>query len=396
MVLLKKSVILILISAFMIFFAAMMVVAFLPQYLISLGTPKPLLQIIITIFLSTLFIFPYFLGKYSDRIQNRLYFMIIGTAGMIFTPFLLLFTANLILITIILFLFGFFASFSTIFFTLYSELVQNKSNWISYYNAITALGWFIGVQIAGIFIEIYGISIVFIISCIGMLIAIIFLVFVKEDRQLILDSVKKNNPIISNNSPNDVNDEILITKTIYYGSFFRSFGIQPILAVLVVIMGFHLSNNTEIGFLIGLNPLLQFFFMIILGILITEKNYKFLMLIGYSLSILVILGVRIAANFWGFLLSQILVSLSYSIYWMTTLTYISKRTTPKNKGLYIGYANTSSFAGNTIGGLFFGLILTLLNSDYYIAMYFMILFPIIATIIVLLGRKKLFSIPERI
>ena len=374
----------------------MMIVAFIPQYLIFLGTSGPILQLIMTIFLSALFIFPYLLGKYSDKIQNRLYFIIIGTVGMIFTPFLLLFTTNLILITIILFIFGFFASSYSIFFTLYSELVQNNSKWISYYNAMTALGWFIGVQIAGIFIEIYGITIVFLLSFIGLLISMIFVVFIREDRQVILNYAKENKKINANISQNNFENEISISKSIYYGAFFRSFGIQPIMAVLVVIMGIHLSSGTEIGFLIGLNPLLQFFLMILLGMLVNDKNHKFFMILGYNLSILVIFGVLLAADFWSFLLSQILVSFSFSIFWMTTITYISKNSTPRNKGLYIGYANTSMFAGNAMGGLFLGLLLTFVNSDYYIAMYFMIVFPIIATIIILLGREKLFSIPKRI
>jgi MFS family permease len=367
-----------------------MIMAFLPQYLQVLGAPGPILQIIITIFLSTLFIFPYFLGKYSDKIQNRKYFVLIGTAGMILIPFLLLFTINLILITIILFIFGIFASTSSLLFTLYSELVQNNSKWISYYNAITALGWFVGAQIAGLFIENYGFNFVFIISLIGMVIGAIFLVFINEDRQIILNSAKT---IDLNDSQNI---EFSISKSIYYGVFFRSFGIQPIMAILVVIMGFHLANDTEIGFLIGLNPLLQFFLMLLLGRLVIEKNFKFLILSGYGLSIFVIFGFLLAADFWGFLLSQFIVAFSFSIYWMTTITYISKNTTPKNKGVYIGYANTSAFAGNAIGGLFLSLLLTLVNSDYSIAMYFMVIFPIIAIIIILISRRKLFSIPERL
>ncbi|MHA1932056.1 MAG: MFS transporter [Promethearchaeota archaeon] len=396
MVLLKRSVILILISAFMIFLAAMMVIAFIPQYLTSLGTPTPILQLIMTIFLSTLFIFPYFLGKYSDKIQNRLYFIIIGTAGMILTPFLLLFTTNLILITILLFIFGFFASAFTLFFTLYSELVQNNSKWISYYNAITALGWFTGVQVAGVFIEIYDITIVFLLSFIAMLISLIFVIFIKEDRQVILNSAKENRTIDVNNSRNNFENETLISKSIYYGVFFRSFGIQPILAILVVIMHIHLTNDIEIGFLIGLNPLLQFFLMIGLGMLVTDKNHKIFMILGYALSIFVILGFLFASDFWGYLLSQFLVAFSFSVYWIATITYISKNSTPRNKGSYIGIANSSSFAGNTVGGLFFGFLLALANEDYYIAMYFMMIFPIIAIIIILLGRKKLFGFPKRI
>ncbi|MFW9822288.1 MAG: MFS transporter, partial [Candidatus Thorarchaeota archaeon] len=329
----------------------MMIIAFMPQYMLSLGTPRPILQIISTIFLTTLFIFPYIFGKYSDKIQNRRYFIIIGTAGMILTPFLLLFTTDLILITLIYFILGVFASASSIFFTLYTELVQNNSKWISYYNALTALGWFAGVQIAGLFIEFYrSITSVFYLSFFSLLISMVFIILIKEDRQIILKAATEHIKVDIKNSESNHDDEILVSKSIYFGIFFRSMGIQPILVILVVIMGFHLSSNAEIGFLIGLNPLLQFFLMVFLGMLFTSKNEKFFMLFGYGLSILVIFGFLLAKNFWSFLLSQFLVALSYSIYWMATITYISKNSTPKNKGKYIGVASTCGFAGNALGG----------------------------------------------
>ncbi|MFX1455560.1 MAG: MFS transporter [Promethearchaeota archaeon] len=395
MVLLKRSVLLILISNFFVYFGIMMIIAFMPQYMLLLGTPRPILQIISTIFLTTLFIFPYIFGKYSDKIQNRRYFIIIGTAGMIVTPFLLLFTTDLILITLIYFILGVFASASSIFFTLYTELVQNNSKWISYYNALTALGWFIGVQIAGIFIEFYGsITIAFYLSFFSLLISMVFIIFIKEDRQIILKAATEHIKVDIKNSESNHDDEILFSKSIYFGIFFRSMGIQPIMVILVVIMGFHLSSNAEIGFLIGLNPLLQFFLMVFLGMLFTGKNEKFFMFFGYCLSVLVIFGFLLATNFWSFLLSQFLVALSYSIYWMATITYISKNSTPKNKGKYIGFASTCGFAGNALGGLFLGFLLIIVNSDYYIAMYFMLLFPILALLLILLSRKKLFSLPK--
>ena len=383
MIVSKRSVILILISIFIIFFAAMIIVAFIPEYLISLGTHKHVLQLIITIFLSTLSIFPHFLGKYSDKIQNRHYFIIIGTAGMIVTPFLLVFTENLILITIILIFFGIFASSSSIFFTLYTELVQNDSKWISYYNALSALGWYLGVQIGGIFIDVYDISNVFLLSFIVFLGSIVFVIFIKEDRELILKHNKEiNNQGFDSPLENNPEEKTLISRSIYLGIFFRCFGLAPILTIIVVLMGIHLTSSTEVGFLIGLNPLLQFFLMILLGKILNDKNNRFFMLLGYGLGVFVIFGYIFSSNFWSFFITQFLLSFSYSVYWMTTLIYISKKSTPQNKGRYIGYANTSAFAGNAVGGLFFTLLLTIFNSDYYVAMYFMISFPVIALIII--------------
>ncbi len=385
----KRSVILILISISIIYFAVMIIYAFLPAYLEYLDTPVPMIQLTRSIFISTLFIFPSFIGKLSDKIQNRYYFILIGIIGMIGSIFLLSFTKNLILINILLFIFGFFASSSIILFTLYVELVQNDPKKISLYNACMAAGWFLGVQTGGILIYNYGIGHIFIYSLIPFMLTLVPVIFIKEDRQLILEQTNK----ISESNQNSNNEGEFVDKNpkfknILSSLFFRSFGIRPILGTIVIIMGFHFTNQAEIGFLIGINPLMQFFLMILVGKIITKKNLKPLMLLGYILTIFIILGYIYSSNFWSFLIFQILVALSYSLFWMGSLTYIAQNSTPKNKGRYMGYANTSAFAGDSIGGIFFGLLLLIFNlsydlsMSYDISMFFMVIFPVISLIIV--------------
>ncbi len=384
----KRSVILILISIFIVYFGAMVIVVYLPQYLLFLNTPKPLIQLTLSIFLSTLFIFPPIIGRISDKIQNRYYFILIGTLGMIFSSFLMLFAKNLILINVSLFLLGFFASSFTILFTLYTELVQNDSKKISYYNAAIAAGWFTGVQCGGIFIDFFGIQQIFLFSLIIFLISIFFVIFIKEDRQLILEhSMKFNEEDLNEISESITEENNSNFKSIYYSIFFRNFGIQPILGIIVIIMSFHLTSNTEIGFLIGINPLLQFFLLLYIGRLITNKNLKSFMLLGYILSVVIIIGYIFSFDFWSFMVIQILVSSSYSIFWMASVIYIAKNSTPKNKGSFIGKANSSGFAGDSIGGIFFNIMLVIFQSDYYMAMYFMLVFPVISVVVISLKFK---------
>lgn len=384
----KRSSILILITIFIVYFGAMVIVAYLPQYLDFLETPKPLISLTLSIFLSTLFIFPPIIGRFSDKLQNRYYFILIGALGILFSSFLMLFAKNLILINISLFLLGFSASSFTILFTLYTELVQNDSKKISYYNAAIAAGWFTGVQCGGIFIDFFGIQQIFLFSLLIFLLSIFFVIFIKEDRQLILEHSKKSNEENLNES-----SEIITKgknsnfKSIYYGIFFRAFGIAPILGIIVIIMRFHLTSNTQIGFLVGVNPLLQFFLLLYIGRLITNKNLKSFMLLGYILSVVIIIGYIFSFDFWSFLVIQILVSSSYSIFWMASVIYIAKNSTPKNKGSFIGKANSSGFAGDSIGGLFFTILLVIFQSDYYLAMYFMIMFPIISLVVISLKFK---------
>jgi len=77
------------------------------------------------------------------------------------------------------------------------------------------------------------------------------------------------------------------------------------------------------------------------------------------------------------------------MFFTATQIYVSKNTTPKNKGKYMGYLNTSSQLGNFTGGIFFTLLL-FVYSDYYPAMRFMIVFPAIAALIIFIkfDRKK--------
>ena len=98
----------------------MMLISYLPRLLEHMGIEPPIITLTMTVFMSTFFIFPPFLGKYSDKIQNRIYFVKLGTVGMFFILILLLFAYNIILLNIELFILGFFTSFLTIYLTLYS------------------------------------------------------------------------------------------------------------------------------------------------------------------------------------------------------------------------------------------------------------------------------------
>jgi MFS family permease len=126
--------------------------------------------------------------------------------------------------------------------------------------------------------------------------------------------------------------------------------------------------------------------MLLAGKFITHKNMKSFMVVGYSLSALTIFGYIISTNFWIYLLFQFVFAFSYSTHWAATIMYISQNTTPTNKGQIMGYANASVFSGSFLGVLFFSLLLTF-NPDYYIAMSFMIIFPMISVIIILLKFK---------
>lgn len=397
MMLSKRSVILILISVFLTNAAGMVIYTYASTYLLDLGTGKSLMQLIVTIFPLTAFLFPPLFGFLSDKYQKRIIFLIIGTIGTNFAFLMLSLTRDLIFTTLFLFLFGFFMASSNISFTLYSELVEDDKKYISYHNATIVAGWFVGAQFGGIFIDIYGIEQLFLLVLLISLPNLICVAFIRENRSLILEGynsrVNKNLNGLKRNGAEIKNS---ISKSIYYGLFFRNFSIKPIMAIIALIMISYLSSGSEVGFLIGINFFLQFFLMLLAGKIITSKNIKFFMAMGYVLSAITIFGYVIATSFLMYFFFQIIFAFSYSMHWAATIVYIAQNTTPKNKGQIMGYAYASVFSGSFVGGLFFTLILSY-NLGYYIAMSIMIIFPLISVIIIAIKfkpKKKLLLTPK--
>ncbi len=383
MILSKPSVILILFSILVLNTAGIGLVIYLPKYLEYLDVEKPVIQLIMTIFPLTLFVFPPLLGKISDKIQNRILFIIIGAFGVVLSLVLFLFTQNLFLIIIISLLYGFFGAAFRIIFTLYAELVDNDVRYISYYNAVSTCGWFLGSQLGGIFIEVYGIQNIFLLLILFSTISLGSVFFIRENRTLILNHYKD----ITDEHNTDINRVKTISVSVYFGLFFRNVGIKPIMVVLSIIMSFHISSTTQVGFLIGLNFLIQVALMLLIGRIITEKNEKSILILGYLCSTIAIIGYIISNSFFSFLISQIFIAFSFSMFWSATVMYIAQNSTPKNKGRYMGMANSSTFSGGFIGGLLFSYLLVLFNSNYNSVMYFMIVFPLFSAMSILFKFK---------
>jgi MFS family permease len=246
------------------------------------------------------------------------------------------------------------------------------------------MGWFLGAQFGGIFIDIYGVSEIFTLLVIISLINVFFVSFIRENREIILKYNESSKDDYNTERNSNENEKIEpISKSIYYALFLRHFGVRPIITILAVLFSFHLSSDTQIGFLLGINPLLQFFLMLLTGKLITKENQKYIMAIGFFLSSSAILGYFIATDFYGFLLDQIMISFSFALFWNATQIYIAQKTNPRNKGKYLGYANSSFFSGGFSGGIFFSLLL-LFNPDYYSFIWIMIFFPILSVFIIIL------------
>ena len=275
MILSRRSVILIFVSVLLSNTFSIALYTFFPTYLLDLGTRKEIIQLIVSILPLSSFLFPLFLGKFSDNLQNRFKFIITGALGASITFLLFPFFKNLIVITFLLFSFGFFSACSSITFVLFAELVENDTKLISYYNADIVLAWAIGSQSCGIFIDIYGIQYIFVYLCTLSIMNFVIVIFIKENRDLIIESHnKEENNLLLEDLVKGSNNLSPISNSVYYSLFFRNFGVRPIFAVLAIIMGFYITSSFTIGFLTGINFFLQFFLIIIIGRIVTKKKYK--------------------------------------------------------------------------------------------------------------------------
>lgn len=384
----KNSVIFILASVLVNGTAGMALIYYLPRYLLNLGNELSVIQFVTTLYPFTFTFLPPFLGKLSDKLQNRYYFILTGSIGISTFFLLLLFSTNIAIITSILIFYAVFASFYRVIFSLYQELIENDPKYVSYYNAVSVFGWFLGSQIGGIFLDLFEISSVLIFILVTSLINIFFVIFIKEERSKILqrNEFLKINDSYENNSNNRVIEKG-VSRALYFALFFRHFGVRPIITILAVLMSFHLTSDTQIGFLLGFNPLLQFFLMLITGKIITNKNQKIIIVIGFLLSSVAIFGYMVSTEFFGFLLSQIMVSFSFALFWNAIQIYIAQKTNPLNKGKYLGYAQSSFFSGGFVGGLFLSLLL-LFNPNYYAFMWILMFFPLISVCSIILSFKS--------
>jgi MFS family permease len=383
----KRSVVLLLISALIYGAAAMALIYYLPRYLLDLGFDLPIIQLVTTLYPFSTILLPQILGRYSDKKQNRYVFFLLGSIGASLLYLALIFTKNLTVITIILIIYSMCGASYRISFTLYQELTKNNPKFVTFYNATSVFGWFLGSQFGGVFIDIYGISQIFKFLLIISLLNLSLIVFIRENRRDIINYFNNQFEISIRNKTNNKENISPISKSIYIALFTRHFGMRPIITILAVLMSFHLASDTQIGFLLGFNPLLQFFLMLLTGKIISKKNEKYILMLGFFLSSCAIIGYILSTDFIGFLISQIMISSSFALFWNATQMYIAQKTNPRNKGKYLGYANSSFFSGGFLGGLFFSLLL-IFNPNYYAFMWIMMVFPVISTIVIIIKFKN--------
>ncbi len=364
-----------------------------PRFLSALGADNSLISFIISMISLASFIFPSLIGFFSDKFQTRNWFIRFGIIGIIINAIFIFFIGiEYIWICFpLIFINGFFFSCFGMTYPLFSEICLNDAKWISYYNAVVASAWFFGSFFCGIYIDLIGIENLFYYYFSFLVISFVFTLFIKENREEIFKlnrSLKQNN-LLNVDLEKIQHDNMLnkISPSLYFALFFRNFGVRPIFNVLAIFFALTLTSDTEIGFLISINYLLQIAISVIIGKIINKKNMKFILILGFLFSTFAMLGYYFSRDFWGFLISQFLVSFSYAAFWTATFIYISQKTTPENKGRYVGMANSFFSLGNFTGNIFIGILL-IINDNFYFTILVLFLFPTISVLFILFGFKS--------
>ena len=290
----------------------------------------------------------------------------------------------------LVFLNGFSGTCAGMTSVLYAEVTSNDAKWYTYHTSTISLSWFFGSLFGGIFIDIMGVANLYIFVLIFSLLNTVLSIFIQENREEIIQinqklSQEKKLEITLNA---DIKLRELKKNSPYLntGLFFRSLGARPILVSLAIFFSFTLTSDSHIGFLISVNPLIQTFFSLIIGRLIKRQNFKFFLTIGYFLSTLAMVGYYFSTEFWGLLVSQVLVCVSYVLFWNATFIYINQNTTPTNKGRYVTVAVSFFYLGSFIGDILMGVVL-LIRSDYYFAILIMMIFPSVSALVLLFGFR---------
>lgn len=387
--------ILILVSNFFMGTGGLAFYTYYPRYLEVIGTSSSLITYIVSMVALAAFIFPPLIGKYSDKLQKRKVFITVGSFASVIMYYLgfLVSIEFVWLAFILIFVNGFFGSSYSMLYPLYSESCADDPKWISYYNAVTALSWSSGAFLSGFLMEFFGIEGIFYLVLITVLLSAIPSLFIVENREdilaLNLDSKQDAKKVSDTDEKFDNKTLNLLLLPLFIALLFRNFGIRPILGLAAIFFSFTLNSEAEIGILIGINPLIQAVLTLIIGRIINKKNIKVFMVIGFATSSLAMLGYYVSTDFWGLLISQIMVCISFSFFWNASIIYISQLTTPENKANYVGRAWSFFYLGVFLGNWFMGGLLTV-NNNYYFTLLIMMVFPLISVLFILFWFKPKF------
>ncbi|MHA1300680.1 MAG: MFS transporter [Candidatus Helarchaeota archaeon] len=306
-------------------------------------------------------------GKLSDKLKKRNIFNIIGTFSAAGLNFLYIFASDpfslILLHTLIGIIFSASVPTSQALFTeMEPEIEHGKL--MSYYNAISSVGWAIGALIGGIISEMYG-EFVFIFCSIVTLAAGFVVIFVKDvpfeinSQETVVFKLKDKTRYISAETRRIL---IILALIILFRHLTAQGAIVALLPNWLTRLG---ANEFECGIILSVNMITQTFIMIPIGKLTDTIGRKKVLGIGVICAGLSAFLYSLASNPWHIAPIQILVALSWCSIIISGTAIVTDITTRENRSTGMAWLNAGLSVGGTIGPLTSGLLLLILSHSLH-------------------------------
>ncbi len=350
-----------LLSTFIRFSSIMGIAIVLQLYMVDLGASLFHVGLLSTLRGVAAVIFSPIWGILSDRKNRKPYLILSSFISLI--ALMLYPTASTV--TWLMILVFFFASanagFNPIATALSSEKSKRRGLEISFFNSALAAGNFASRMIMGIFLIWISVKASLWLFAFIFTLSIIPLFLIKEKHS---DLIKRRKHFLIS-----VEDFRLMKNnglwSVYIASFMRQAGTSGWLSVIAVYLVYSVKlSASTVGFISGLNPLVQIFSTLYFARLVEKRNSKHVMIIGMLLSALAPLLLAVVKNSVGASIAFGVLGLGYGAFISGTTTYISFATTSDLRGRFMGLFSSSRSMGSIVGPLIAGSMATILGYNF--------------------------------
>lgn len=322
-------------------------------------------------------------GSLSDKDGRKRYLIISSFIALIFLLFYPL-TPNFILIVPLVFLFSSAnAGFVPIATTFASERSKRRGIEVSFFNSALSFGNFMGMVIIGILTIWLSVKTSLWVFVLIFVLSILPIIFMKENK--IKTSHHVNHSLLTLSDLSFMKENHL--GSIYTSAFLRQVGVSGVTSIAAVYFVYdaHLTPSL-VGFLAGLNPLIQIFSTLIFAKIAESKNSKISITIGMAITTVSILSFALFRDVFGVGLAYGLLGLGFGAFISGTTTYISFAVSADLRGRFMGLFTSFRSLGTVTGSVLGGIIAMAIG--YHLDFLFMAISVGMAYMIVWLFFKE--------
>src|SRR5271157_1732224 len=362
-------------------FAYMGYITFFSVYLrTTLGFEPALISYLAILYPLGLVLFGPVWGRASDRRGDRKRLLLQGTfaSGIVLCLLTFINAGMKWLVLPVLFSYGAFAiSNQTLVIAIFVDDSGGNTAKLGVLNASVSAGNAAGGIVFGLLVDIFGVQ------YFGLWAGVI--TFVSLFLSFSLQGTAKDPPaneFTASSPPPTVKDPLSRdVRQLLFSIFFRFVGIFAVFTIASNVMAARGMDAIQIGILSSINPICQAILMIVVGKLLQKINFKTMYLLGAVLASCSLFLFAGASDFVAFVVSQVVLAVSYATLWSAVIYFLSETTTKANRGQNTGYLNTAQYSGHVGGNALFATLL-LVFPPYTIPITIVAFIPLIAFAIV--------------